>query len=532
MGSFASRTTNRRIDPTTCDDAFPKLGVKLSVFEEFIENYGGEEAFEGLTTTDVCETILKPITAPNNCSYCDILMAAQHLGVGVANVFISHAWKYKFLDVLEALKYHFQDQPDIIVWFDLFSNNQHGTGSRDFNWWCNTFKSAIADFGHVVMVLAPWQDPIPLRRAWCLFELYCSIECKVKFEVAMSLSEQLAFLNKIIKNSSGEVNAMLSIINCEKSESFNPDDKEKIFDVVNRSVGFDGVNSMVFNKMLDWIVDTTSAHMRGEQEEVRKLELQDALGMLYTEQGKYDKAEPLLVTCLERRAVVLGADHLDTLRATTHLAAVYDSQGQCDKAEPLYATCFEKRAAILGADHPDTLISLNNLGVEKHTAILGADHPNTLNSVASLAYLYLNQCRYDEAEPLYLSFLQKHTATQGANHLGTITATSNLADLYESQGKYSQAEPLYVSCLGKRSIILGADHPDTLESMFILAAFYRRQGKHSKAEPLLVSCLEKRAATLGADHRDTLRTITMLADVFERQGKHGKAQALKAKYKK
>ena len=82
---------------------------------------------------------------------------------------------------------------NVFIWFDLFANNQHLAVELDFNWWCGTFKSAIKQFGHTVMVLSPWIDPIPLTRAWCLFEIYCSVITNSKFEVAMSKNEQESF---------------------------------------------------------------------------------------------------------------------------------------------------------------------------------------------------------------------------------------------------------------------------------------------------------------------------------------------------
>ena len=131
---------------------FPKDGVKLSFVNEFYGFCGGREKLEGLSTTDVCEKFIKPATKMLEVSFCDLLKSAKHPAVGVGQVFISHAWKYKFLDVVDALQFHFADTPDIIIWFDLYSNNQHGTGDRGFDWWQNTFKSAIQDFGHTVMV--------------------------------------------------------------------------------------------------------------------------------------------------------------------------------------------------------------------------------------------------------------------------------------------------------------------------------------------------------------------------------------------
>jgi hypothetical protein len=61
---------------------------------------------------------------------------------------------------------------DAVVWYDVFSVNQHSTGEKDFTWRSGTFQEAISQFGHTVMVLSPWYDSIPLKRAWCLWELY------------------------------------------------------------------------------------------------------------------------------------------------------------------------------------------------------------------------------------------------------------------------------------------------------------------------------------------------------------------------
>ena len=108
---------------------FPKLGVTLRGFEQFIANAGGEEALRGLTTTQICETYIKgpdKETFSKKLSYCEVLQLHNDDNVGVASVFVSHAWKYEFLDVYDALKTQFPGNPEVVVWFDLFSNNQLG----------------------------------------------------------------------------------------------------------------------------------------------------------------------------------------------------------------------------------------------------------------------------------------------------------------------------------------------------------------------------------------------------------------------
>ena len=132
--------------------SFPKKGVKLSVLLKIVwENKGktfdcplnhfnlsegtNQKAFEDFTTTDVSELILKPIVRDEQCSYCEYVEnhGEGHL-VGVASVFVSHAWKYTFVEVISALEHHFRNEPDIFILFDLISNNQFQAPNLSFEW--------------------------------------------------------------------------------------------------------------------------------------------------------------------------------------------------------------------------------------------------------------------------------------------------------------------------------------------------------------------------------------------------------------
>ncbi len=125
-------------------DGIPQLGIKLSLFEELAELWKCQvDDLSKLTTKDVCEQIVKPLTFQKKTSLTAQLADENNSGVGIASVFISHGWKMKFLDVLDALRFHFREKSkteDIILWFDLFSNNQHECADFDFYWWCTTFK--------------------------------------------------------------------------------------------------------------------------------------------------------------------------------------------------------------------------------------------------------------------------------------------------------------------------------------------------------------------------------------------------------
>lgn len=85
-------------------------------------------------------------------SICSVHLKGVMARIGKANVFISHAWKYQFLNVVDAILLQLDSNPlsgDVIIWFDLFSNNQHGldVNPPPFGWWCHTFLNAIKNIG-------------------------------------------------------------------------------------------------------------------------------------------------------------------------------------------------------------------------------------------------------------------------------------------------------------------------------------------------------------------------------------------------
>ena len=50
------------------------------------------------------------------------------------------------------------------------------------------------------------------------------------------------------------------------------------------------------------------------------------LGSVYNQQGKYSEGEILLKRCLDKRKIVLGENHPDTLSTMSNLASAYQYQ--------------------------------------------------------------------------------------------------------------------------------------------------------------------------------------------------------------
>ncbi len=77
-----------------------------------------------------------------------------------ATWFVSHAWRYKFLDLVKALEMFFASIGGVVIWLDLFSTSQHSSFSKPPEWWQQTFVSAIGQMGQMVMVMTPRDNPL------------------------------------------------------------------------------------------------------------------------------------------------------------------------------------------------------------------------------------------------------------------------------------------------------------------------------------------------------------------------------------
>ena len=236
--------------------AFPKLGLPIAVVEDFIQTCGGEAAFlnangSHMTTADALRAFVLPETATTKLSFCEQLRFTD-ARVRDATVFISHAWRFSFVEFFKALKKHFQNS-DAVLWIDIFSNNQHEASDHEFEWWSTTFKDAIDHFGNVVMVLSPWENPIPFTRAWCLFEIFSATVTNAKFDVAMTQEQETKFAQALLEDHQPYFE-LLAKIDLRDSDAAYEEDKCQIFTVVEKSCGFQRLNHLVCEYIRSWVL--------------------------------------------------------------------------------------------------------------------------------------------------------------------------------------------------------------------------------------------------------------------------------------
>lgn len=275
---------------------YARHGIAVEGLEALLAEHGGAIA-EDATTSDVCHALIKPLTVPagwadeyelidatkrwythryreqatgaaqdaappGTRSYCELLLASAATAayVGRPTIFLSHAWMFRFRNVVAALR-AFVDglppgAPPTFVWFDCFSIDEHATQTMPQEWWGSTFREAIALIGHTVMMLSPWDAPVPLARAWCLWELFCTAEQGVEFSVCLGPEEQRAFEAAILEKHDVLFDVFESI-DVARSEAGSEADRAMILGAVEATVGGSArLNGLAFERMREWVVGT------------------------------------------------------------------------------------------------------------------------------------------------------------------------------------------------------------------------------------------------------------------------------------
>jgi tetratricopeptide (TPR) repeat protein len=266
--------------------------------------------------------------------------------------------------------------------------------------------------------------------------------------------------------------------------------------------------------------------------------------LLLTETGRYlwsraefQQAATLYERELAIREMRLGADHPDTARSISSLAAILHDRGDLDHARTLHERALAIRVSQLGPNHPATARSIDLLGNVLHAqgnldaaralheraiAIcethLKPDHPDTAISISNLAGVLNDQGDLDRARALFERALSIRETHFGADHPITAHGLNNLAAVLHDQGDLDGARTMHERALAIYEAHLGADHPTTAHTLNNIASILHDQGDLDGARTMHERALAIYEAHLGADHPTTAHSLNNLALVVHDQG--------------
>ena len=230
----------------------PPPGISLAGFQAFIDAHGGRGAFCAMSTADVKYKQVIPITGHKRKSYVAHLLEQQ----AEANKFISHAYEYRFLDVVDAIAAWEARQSTggpFFYYFDLLVVNQHGQSAVvDFKVLRDEFGGSVRAIGHTLLVLK-WENPIPLSRAWCVFEMGVTLDVRAKMEVIMPPQDAASFKRALVEDFDS-LTLKTCRVDVEKAKAREVKDMANIQRAIRESGGYLKTNQLVIGAMKDWMV--------------------------------------------------------------------------------------------------------------------------------------------------------------------------------------------------------------------------------------------------------------------------------------
>ena len=81
----------------------------------------------------------------------------------------------------------------------MFVASQHRAAELPQEWWTVAFRQSVVDIKRTVLVLQPWDAPVPLTRSWCLWEIYSTLDGGAELHVLLSPAQREAFQEALVR---------------------------------------------------------------------------------------------------------------------------------------------------------------------------------------------------------------------------------------------------------------------------------------------------------------------------------------------
>lgn len=108
----------------------------------------------------------------------------------------------------------------------LSQEDQNTSDKKPQDYFYTAFAHAIAQIGRTVTVLAPLKHPRPLRRSWCVWEMFCTVNAGAELVVATEPSARKVFERMLLRNF-GQLLKIVSGVRTENCQAFSPVDQAR-----------------------------------------------------------------------------------------------------------------------------------------------------------------------------------------------------------------------------------------------------------------------------------------------------------------
>ena len=422
-----------------------------------------------------------------------------------ANLFVSHAWSYKFGDLVDAIKHYTLKNPapegGWFLWIDNITVSQH-LEVKDSEFWSQGFKRVLESIGTALIVLDNWENPIWITRAWCLFEFWVILASEVQYSIILPAATEALFVESL-KTEGNSFLDIASTINLENAVAFLKSDEEIIKRTVRESIGFAYLNESIIGRLREWNLHMArQAYESVPAPERHQSPLQLELAAMYDDLGHQHEA---LELCAERlrarpddeRALSLcgpvclklgDADEalriLGRLLALQEAAAAGEGPGGAESASAALAAADTRNDMALALDYlgrQDEALRLHEEALAAYAGALGPEHPRVADTRNNMGVIYKAQGRLGEALAAYEEALAINLRAHGAGHVAVADGRNNMAVVHQLQGRFEEARAGFEAALEVRARCLGPRHPTVAEAKNNVAVAMEKQGRLDEA---------------------------------------------------
>ena len=227
-------------------------GISLAGFRALIDAHGGRAELEGKSTAWVKLNVVIPATAPAKTPF-TALMDGAH--VAPATAFVSHAYDDEFLGMVDAIAtLEAREGSSAFYYFDLLVVNQHGQDAIvPFEVLRDEFGQSVRAIGRTLLYLR-WSNPIPLGRAWCVFEMGITLAVGKGLRVIMPPADVASFKHAL-ENDFDSLTFKTCRVDVEKATAREANDLVNIQRAIVEGGGFLKTNQLVIEAMKGWMVE-------------------------------------------------------------------------------------------------------------------------------------------------------------------------------------------------------------------------------------------------------------------------------------
>jgi eukaryotic-like serine/threonine-protein kinase len=276
-------------------------------------------------------------------------------------------------------------------------------------------------------------------------------------------------------------------------------------------------------------------------------EVQSTIGGVYSAEGRFDQAEPILRSSRDKTIHLYGADSHQAAQLSGKLADALVGKGNYTEADALFRKDIAIERRLLAEGHGNgmylayALADYGAMLLTRNDPAAGACLREALQYISTfsgkertvVAMLYndlgneaAQRGSSDESERFYRAALDEYSKLPPGTYVEKAVTISNLGALLIDKGKYNEAEPFVLEGLELRRKFLGNAHTTTAGGLYRLADLRYKQDRYEEAKQAAQESIEMFKKALATPQDSILFTnpVLEMGMILNKEGRFQEAE--------